>query len=898
MSNSEHNQNISQSSGSYPKNSLNILEEYLETLTKKTTVNDTRNSVSRYLIPSLGGPVPTAAKRRPISPKEVEAALSFLKDYVTLQQLADSPDLALKTLDQLKSAPAQRERVRRNLRDLVDWAREQQYLPLPQNLIPDNLCDGIQVGKFSGCVLRPATARQIYEEFYATLNYHQDKTDLINALIRHFIPGCKGPIPYHKPALESEIDAGLQYLESIPLEYLSEAPQIASQVLEIYGLTLAHGTRMRHILKLFVDWAREHQYLPDPDRVAPWGGDHISPRMITDLEAAESVILPKTVAQSYQDYCQYLEQANTTGTVKSFQSAVIRYLVPACGGSRLQGNKATQDEVQAGLAYLQFISLKQLDNMADLLEVEFESVELGAQHRRSVRSRLNSWLQWHIEQGYSPTETEPEPEFNTFYTPGVVRSLKRYGREIYRSNENAVHTLCAREFPDDYVNSRLKRQIEEYKQFRLRTTSNRAGIAPGTLKTELEFIYQVMGWLHREEGVPLEKLRFQALITVSKLRFRIDEKEHDYYLRWKEKGRQRASDNAQHDLLRVKRYLEFTGTNPNSQKRRLSNIIAISKFLYRDLIGTDDCPDDKDIPVIRRLLQYQKELSASANQTPSSIPYQKTSLKWQHAIEAMLRQRLRADQMIVFFRSPGHSSGYQKKRRSDRAMAHELQRFLSLALCLLVPSRSRTFYDLRIGETFKEGILTESEFLSVEQLKEHRLWEQYQDKIRFYIHHLPEDYKTGKNMSRALLDNGGWWAEIPNVEFRAKTLYDYIRRWLNWGRILQEPVSDNFFFRGYHTNQPLDGSAWNARIRSLFNYWTSVPVPPKNIRKMYASQFHRYSESSAHLMQHSERIQRTVYDMRLSIEQIRPVMDENVKLIELLSLQFDADEASEHDKKN
>ena len=285
-----------------------------------------------------------------------------------------------------------------------------------------------------------------------------------------------------------------------------------------------------------------------------------------------------------------------------------------------------------------------------------------------------------------------------------------------------------------------------------------------------------------------------------------------------------------------------------------------------------------------------------ANQTPSSIPYQKTSVKWQKAIRAMLQQRLRADQIIVFFRNPGHSSGYVKKRRSDRAMAHELQRFLSLALCLLLPSRSRTFYDLRIGETFKEGILTESEFLSVEQLKEHGLWEQYQDKICFYIHHLPEDYKTGKSMSRALLDNGGWWAKIPNVQFGAKTLYDYIRRWLNWGRMLQGSVSDNFFFRGYQTNQPIHGHTWNMRIKHLFNYWTGVPVPPKNIRKMYASEFSCYSESSAHLMQHSEQIHRTVYDMRLSIEQIRPVMDENVKLIESLSLEFDADEASKHDK--
>ena len=90
---------------------------------------------------------------------------------------------------------------------------------------------------------------------------------------------------------------------------------------------------------------------------------------------------------------------------------------------------------------------------------------------------------------------------------------------------------------------------------------------------------------------------------------------------------------------------------------------------------------------------------------------------------------------------------------------------MSIAFCLIIPSRSRTFYDLRIGETFKEGILTERKFLDIQALKNRDDWEQCREEIRFYIHHTGKDFKTGKSMSPVLLENGGWWAEIPNISF-------------------------------------------------------------------------------------------------------------------------------------
>jgi hypothetical protein len=245
-------------------------------------------------------------------------------------------------------------------------------------------------------------------------------------------------------------------------------------------------------------------------------------------------------------------------------------------------------------------------------------------------------------------------------------------------------------------------------------------------------------------------------------------------------------------------------------------VLSIAKFVYRDVLGTDDFPVDGSIPILLRLLKRQAELKTKGKSTPQTISYHETSVSWAKAIEAMEHERRRADQSILAEKQRSRS-GYKLRQRTDTGVANDLQRLVSFAFCLTIPSRARTFYDLRIGETFEEGILDRTFFLSVQELKQRGIWEQCKDAVRFYIHHRQPDFKVGKFMAPVLLNNDGWRAEIPNLQFSNADLYSYIRRWLDWGRETQGPVNHNFFFRQAYTPAPMKGGDWNNRIKKILD---------------------------------------------------------------------------------
>lgn len=77
----------------------------------------------------------------------------------------------------------------------------------------------------------------------------------------------------------------------------------------------------------------------------------------------------------------------------------------------------------------------------------------------------------------------------------------------------------------------------------------------------------------------------------------------------------------------------------------------------------------------------------------------------------------------------------------------------------------------------------------------------------------------------------------------------------------------------------MNGGDWNSRIKKFFRRWTGVFVPPKNVRKVFASQFPEYREAAALLLQHSEQMHITDYDMRQTVEKMAPLMKANARLM-------------------
>jgi hypothetical protein len=854
---------------------------YLDSIKDQHGFNDTRNAIVRYFVPSIGGPVPTAKRRRPLASQEVDAAFEALKT-IPLQQLQDSPDWALKQLTILEAAPAQRERVRRNLRDLVDWAIDQQLLPQRLTTIPQNICEQIKIGIYADLSLHPATSREIVERYLEQITKPKLRSDTRNAVIRYFVPGCGGPAVFHKPALQAEIDAAFKALETIPLEYLNEAPSIATQALNALGLTLSQGTRVRSVLKILLQWAREQKYLPDPYQVAPWGGG------VNNLPAPKKGELPKTrthitLRNAYDQYCIYLESAGRKSEIKLLKSCINRYLVPALGGNSAKGKRATSKEIEKSLSFLNTLDIERLQDFEHLMPLLLK--EMGdISKKSSYISRIRKWQEWIEAQNGLKLVSEENKDvvFNTFYKRGENKECKKPGKKRYEKMA-PVHTLCAKRFPDDYINAYLKDQIDEYYQWR-----RGEDVSLGGVKIEKDQILQVMGWLHRYENAPLEDLCFEKMISYVQLKFKIsdytncsDNSGYIQYLVAKEAGLAQAQEMADCDMDRMERYLDFCGGSPSSKQRRIFIVLTMAKFLYRHLTNIEEFSEPSDIPVIRRLLKLQRKYSKKKKITAQSVSFHETSVSWEEAVYTMEMQRLRAEQVVVYCRSKSVKKGYSETLRNDAPLAYELQRFLSIAFSLLVPSRSRTFYDLRIGETFLEGILLNNQFVPASVLRQQKDWENLRSKVRFYINHQPEDYKSGKAMPRVLLENGGWWAEIPNIDFQGQCLYDYIYRWLEWGRCIHgTPAHNNFFCRTNNYNEILDSGDWGTRIKNIFRFWTDVPVCPSSIRKMFSIAFPEYSESASMLLQHSEKMHMFEYDMRHCLNKVKPVMQANQRFID------------------
>lgn len=856
-------------------NPKQLYDQYVASLSDQKVILDLQNAVVRYFIPSVDGPEPAALKRRPLSAADIEAALDFLA-IVSLEALSKAPDLALRTVEKLGSSTVQKERVRRSLRDLIDWALAHDYLEPPEIPIPEGICRDIQVGRYAVLPLKRASVRQICEEYLATAFESSDKTtDTWNAIVRFFVPGCGGPIPLHKPAREFEVQAALKYLETVPLEYLDEAVAITTQVMQALGLSQTQQTRTRQTMRDLIQWARKWHYLPQPHMLTPWG----QPR--ETLTVPPSSPAHSTQAQPLKDYYdryyQYLASSNQKPALDLWQAAIVRYFVPACGGPQPASNKVTVAEVQAAIEYLETLMFPYLIGAHTLLDLEFERLKLNKAKRNKIRLHIYQWVKWVCDQfGISDSieQAAPEPIFNTFRTPGTLRPRQKPGAQM-QAKRCCDYALCAKKFPNDYINPKLQQQLDAYKKWRL---ENRVNI--GGYLVEEEQILQVLGWLHRYEKVPLKELCFEQFITKSQLTVQAAEYSEYYeYLRQKDVVIQQARTVADEDLNRVKAYLEFVGGHPNSQSRRIFIALSLGKFLYREERNKDDFPTDQHIPILHRLLKLQSAKKLEGSQSLPTIAFSETSVTWEEVVQAMEHRRLRADQTITYARAD-NTQGFVINQRPDTALANDLQRFLSIVFCVLVPSRSRTFYQLQIGATFKEGILTKQRFISVEDLKHQGRWEEAQQDVRFYFHHEPKDFKTGKSMAPTMRQSEGWWVELPNIPFGSVTLYDYVRRWLHWGRNVQEEISHDFFFRRCFTAQPMRSGDWNHRIKTIIEERTGVPVPPKNLRKIFATQFAEFPESSAVLLQHSEGMEDLYYDMRNTLQKIAPVMHANTQFIQ------------------
>jgi hypothetical protein len=574
-----------------------------------------------------------------------------------------------------------------------------------------------------------------------------------------------------------------------------------------------------------------------------------------------------TAEDIFNAYSQYLREEGKTAELGTAKTALVRFTVPGWSNVYPSGAKCTTDQMTQGLAFLSQVTAQQFKEALSVQEAVFEHLQIEKSHRRRNRSPLNKMVAWAETQGYFDSN---KPEGKTAQTEGEVpfRLNAPRGQARQRAKDIRLRSTLKREDyalgsrPGDYVNSALQEQLNDWVAYL--SKKNR----PPTIEKDLKQIQRLLGWLHREKGIPLETLSLENVVHFSPVKPRVE----DYLkTRGKDKGivdRQRYADAkftfeetakglADKTVERIKEYLTWRGNHPGTDAIASTAVINVAKFLYRH--ETEEKKTFGDIIVIKELRELQNGHSELRKSTPQAIPHSEKSIPWQDALKV-----LRAVQREADLRT-GISRG---RPLAETTIARHIQRLLILLLFMASPpDRSRTIRELEVGRTLMFGQEINGKFTPAARVKN-------PDEAEWLLHLLPADTKTGNTYGES-------WDRLPDTPegFLAdgKTLYSYLDLWLNQYRAVFKP--DHNCLLTKEEGKPLDAQSMYDRVREVFFKHTGVPVTPKELRKMYVTYLKDLGATEAELeaaaarMRHSRKMQSEDYDQQERSKKVAPVQD-------------------------
>lgn len=574
---------------------------------------------------------------------------------------------------------------------------------------------------------------------------------------------------------------------------------------------------------------------------------------------------------TFHVYERYIASTKSPSKESMLKSALVRFCIPFLGGPKPKGLRASQLEISEGINFLKEVPTSQICLLPTISEQAFDSLEVNGQTKRNARSHIKAFVAWAVECNYCKEKPIEEKQLliERFHAPSGQARRDWHGpyKGYLGKTKKKPFALCAKKkggellFPDDYVNEKLKEEIEEFKKHYSEK------VRPRTVEDGVVKIFQMLGWLHRFKKIPLESLSLNCIVDYTPLFRPVTQKgiKMDDILLEKALARQKGMQKAEESIEQFKEFMSFLGGHIESKCSYMRLLSSVAAFIYRKDYDNDDYPEWKDTPIavkIRKLsLHYYRESEKSA----PSVPHHRKSTSWITALQVLEKTRLRFKQEMR--QSVTMRDGVQKRKRTDWARGQDLQDFLSLAFMILMPPlRSRCYYEMRIEDTLVYGAWDGSSFIPSNKIKDH-------SQTRWYLHLMPEDYKTGDRY-------GEYWLEVINQKFAdGTTFYEYIEEWIYQWRELRGEPQHSYFFLGYHDNQPLNHAGWCGRIKKMFVREVDVPVSPKELRKMFVT-FLKDSEVSESVLeaaacaqQHSRKTQSYIYDEQSKRKKIQPVLD-------------------------
>ncbi len=602
-------------------------------------------------------------------------------------------------------------------------------------------------------------------------------------------------------------------------------------------------------------------------------------------------------------YQKSLDGNNTA--LSSVRTALLRFTAPGWGGTYPSGKKLTSSEVHSGLEFLKIIPLEQLRDALSVQEKVFKKLNVDTAAQRQARYILKKFVDWAIAQGYIEPPVDDTPELYRLRSKGgEAKDYWKKGRLENRANrqDNTAYSLGKVE--GDFINDAIAKDLKDLDQFQSRILDRKSRV---TRENTSEFLRRILGWMHREEGIPLESLRLtgepeaKPLIPVIQIEPAIAnfDRMDDYWMA-KAKAGELVDRLAKETVERIQNYMDWRterhqGVSIKTEQAFLDAMTCLAKFAYRDQTNTAKARDFADIPLVERLRIARTNLRKKHPNPTRMIPLEEKLIPWSEVIAVREALRKEADlEHTVYIQKK--SGTLTKRPRALSGIARSMQRFLILAFFTVVPpDRQRTFRELKIGETFKHGLFRGKRFIPAEKLSP--------GEARFYIHLKNGDYKTSKAY-------GEFIGELPDEVFPdGKTFYQYLDRWLyqgfqkddgTWAGLREgmivchprhqerlaspnarkriDPRSHNFFFLSTTGNR-IDDESFLEIFTGFFKKFAGVPVTPHTLRHIFRTHLKDLGatteqlESAAFWMKHDILTAEKCYTHQDQATKLRPAVD-------------------------
>jgi hypothetical protein len=647
---------------------------------------------------------------------------------------------------------------------------------------------------------------------------------------------------------------------------------------------------------------------------------------------------PKTIKELLELYQGTMKPNDFSATL----STLTRYGVPAMGGSSPKSSRASSEEIEAALKFLEKKSIWLLEQLEEQQEKYFEEVKLPADKRylpRSISKKMIDWArkqgfltpkaskkeiiiyrhtrvpQNHVQKGKKSNSCQLGSKSEDFvksdnWKPLSPKEAKNWQQRFVTSVVPFVHNypvLIAVSWieiaqispPLFLVNPRLDEELTRFMNFLQKEMKQ----APDTTDRDTKTILRILEWLYRQEYQHkpellsltsiIPDLPISTSITVSQFK----NEAHLGDALWLARGI--AEENMTEAISQMKEtisnYLDSLNVTFDSQVNYLKSVVNLAKFIY--LGQTQDFSMKggyEDIPIIKKLRKLEAEKSqlsvTSGQKTEARKRRRAKMVPWPKILLATEMAFIKFEEKYKYgvntkTRYKNGNPQVSKAKRSYMAQLQDFQTALILAMAAaLPPGRSKIYYQMRIGKNLVKGMEVDGILVSFENLTEDK-----KPLATWWICLSPPDGK------KDTISEDGWKAEIPNRKFSTgKTLYWYLEEWINnW---LPKLNPKHNFLYSTEAGQPVTTSNYGRRVSDAFRRFIGSPVNPHLLRNILITFAYKRGmtdeekRSLAKCQQHSEETQAKIYNEQEMLNSLQPALKLNQKFLEEFYQAFNPNE--------